>query len=192
MMEPYVESSESEARDRSRKLRRLAVLWRLIALLRPHRARFLLAVVSLLAASAITLAYPQAARYAIDVGMHGYDTHELDMIVIGLCVLFVLNAAFVWLRHYSISWLGERVVADLRGLVVDRVLTLPLAWFHERRSGELVGRLASDVTVIEGVIGSELSMATRNAVQMTGALVMLFVIDVRLTLLMLAIVPPRG
>jgi ABC transporter fused permease/ATP-binding protein len=89
-----------------------------------------------------------------------------------------------------VSWLGERVVADLRGLVFDRVLTLPLSWFHERRSGELVGRLASDVTVIEGVVGSELSMALRNAIQMIGAMVMLFVIDVPLTLLMLAIVPP--
>ena len=45
----------------------------------------------------------------------------------------MLNAVFVWLRHYSISWLGERVVADLRGMVVDRLLTLPLGWFHERR-----------------------------------------------------------
>jgi len=96
----------------------------------------------------------------------------------------------VWLRHYSISWLGERVVADLRAMVVDRLITLPLAWFYERRSGELVGRLASDVTVVEDVVGSDLSMATRNAVQMIGSLVMLFVIDVKLTLLMLAIVPP--
>src|SRR6185295_3743095 len=83
-----------------------------------------------------------------------------------------------------------RVVADLRGMVFDRVLTLPLSWFHERRSGELVGRLASDVTVIEGVVGSELSMALRNGIQLIGAMVLLFVIDVQLTLLMLAIVPP--
>jgi ABC-type multidrug transport system fused ATPase/permease subunit len=62
--------------------------------------------------------------------------------------------------------------------------------FHERRSGELVGRLASDVTVIEGVVSSELSMALRNSVQIVGALAMLFVIDVWLTLMMLAIVPP--
>ncbi|HEY1556345.1 MAG TPA: ABC transporter transmembrane domain-containing protein [Kofleriaceae bacterium] len=189
MAAPYVDPPEQDG-ERPRERRRLAVLWRLTALIRPHRARFLLAVFALLAASAITLAYPQAARYAIDVGMTGTDTHDLDMIVAGLCVLFVVNACFVWLRHYSISWLGERVVADLRGMVVDRVLTLPLAWFHERRSGELVGRLASDVTVIEDVVGSELSMALRNAVQMIGALVMLFVIDVRLTLIMLAIVPP--
>jgi ABC transporter fused permease/ATP-binding protein len=170
--------------------RRLAVLWRLTALVRPHRARFGLAVVTLIAASGITLAYPQAARYAIDVGMHSKQTHDLDLIVVGLLVLFAANAVLVWLRHYSISWLGERVVADLRSMVVDRLITLPLAWFYERRSGELVGRLASDVTVVEDVVGSDLSMATRNSVQMIGALIMLFVIDVKLTLLMLAIVPP--
>ena len=189
MSAPYVEPAEPEGRP-PRERRRLAVLWRLTALLRPHRGRFVLAVLTLLAASSITLAYPQAARYAIDVGMHSKETHDLDLIVVGLLGLFLLNAVFVWLRHYSISWLGERVVADLRAMVVNRIVTLPLAWFHERRSGELVGRLASDVTVVEDVVGSDLSMATRNAVQMLGALVMLFVIDVRLTLLMLAIVPP--
>ncbi|HEU4732379.1 MAG TPA: ABC transporter transmembrane domain-containing protein [Kofleriaceae bacterium] len=186
---PYVDPPESEG-DRPRDRRRLAVLWRLLPLLRPHRARFLLAMATLCAASGITLVYPWAAREAVDVGMGGQTTHNLDLIVLGLIGVFVLNAVLVWLRHYSVSWLGERVVADLRGLVFDRVLTLPLAWFHERRSGELVGRLASDVTVIEGVVGSELSMALRNSIQMVGAMVLLFVIDVKLTLLMLAIVPP--
>jgi len=184
----YVEDPDKDPKRKDR--RRLAVLWRLTALVRPHRGRFLLAVITLFAASGITLAYPQAARYAIDVGMHSKETHDLDLIVVGLLVLFAANAVLVWLRHYSISWLGERVVADLRGMVVDRLITLPLAWFYERRSGELVGRLASDVTVVEDVVGSDLSMATRNAVQMIGALIMLFVIDVKLTLLMLAIVPP--
>jgi ABC transporter fused permease/ATP-binding protein len=134
--------------------------------------------------------YPWAAREAVDVGMGGKTTHDLDLIVVFLIGVFVVNAVLVWLRHYTVSWLGERVVADLRGMVFDRVLTLPLGWFHERRSGELVGRLASDVTVIEGVVGSELSMALRNSIQMIGAMVLLFVIDVELTLLMLAIVPP--
>lgn len=170
--------------------RRFGVLLRLTALVRPHRWRFVLAVVTLIAASVITLTYPQAARYAIDVGMHSKNKDDLDLIVIALLGLFVINAGLVWMRHYSISWLGERVVADLRGMVVDRLITLPLSWFYERRSGELVGRLASDVTVVEDVVGSDLSMATRNGIQMLGALVMLFVIDVKLTLLMLAIVPP--
>ena len=176
--------------DRPRDRRRLAVLWRLLPLIRPHRARFLLAAATLCAGSAINLVYPWAARLVVDLGMSGQTTDRLDTIVLVMIGVFVVNAVLVWLRHYSISWLGERVVADLRGLVFDRVLTLPLGWFHERRSGELVGRLASDVTVVEGVVGSELSMALRNSIQMIGALVMLFVIDVKLTLLMLAIVPP--
>ena len=192
---PYVDPADDEGPDgKPRERRRLAVLWRLTALIRPHRARFVLALATLFGASLITLSYPLAAKYAIDIGMNkgvqANQTHDLDLIVAGLLGLFAVNAVLVWLRHYSISWLGERVVTDLRGLVVDRVLTLPLGWFHERRSGELVGRLASDVTVIEDVVGSDLSMATRNAVQMLGALVMLFVIKVKLTLLMLAIVPP--
>ena len=166
------------------------MLSRLLPLLRPHRARFLLALISLCSASVIVLVYPWAARQVVDVGMSGQTTDRLDAIVALMIGVFVINAMLVWLRHYSLSWLGERVVADLRCLVFDRVLPLPLAWFHERRSGELVGRLASDIAVIEAVVGTELSMSLRNAIQMIGAMVMLFVIDVPLTLLMLAIVPP--
>jgi ABC transporter fused permease/ATP-binding protein len=168
----------------------LAVLWRLTVLMRPYRIRFAVAVLVLLAASGLTLVYPQAARYAVDVGMGSRTTDELDLIVIGMIGLFIVNAGFVWLWHYTLSSLGERVVTDLRILVFDRILTLPLSWFHERRSGELVGRLASDVTVIEGVVGSELSVAMRNGVQIIGALTLLFIINIKLTLLMLAIVPP--
>ncbi|HET9621131.1 MAG TPA: ABC transporter transmembrane domain-containing protein [Kofleriaceae bacterium] len=192
MVAPYVDEIDPAAQPRDR--RRLAVLWRLLPLLRPHRGRFVLALVTLCAASGVTLFYPWAAREAIDVGMRAgmgtSSTHSLDVIVGALIGVFVINAVLVWFRHYSVSWLGERVVADLRGLVFDRVLTLPMAWFHERRSGELVGRLASDVTVIEGVVGSELSMALRNTIQMIGAMVLLFVIDVKLTVYMLVIVPP--
>ena len=188
MSGPYTEAKPDEERPKDR--RRLAVLWRLVPLVRPHKARFFLALATLFAASGITLIYPWAAREAVDVGMGKATTYDLDLIVTFLIGVFLVNAVLVWLRHYSMSWLGERVVADLRALVFDRIMTLPLGWFHERRSGELVGRLASDVTVVEGVVGSELSMALRNSIQMIGAMVLLFVIDVKLTLLMLAIVPP--
>ncbi|MBA3461534.1 MAG: ATP-binding cassette domain-containing protein [Deltaproteobacteria bacterium] len=189
MSGPYTEVEPADQRE-PRDRRRLSVLWRLVPLIRPHKARFFLAVATLFAASGITLIYPWAAREAVDVGMGQTTSHDLDMIVVFLIGVFMVNAVLVWLRHYSMSWLGERVVADLRALVFGRIMTLPLSWFHERRSGELVGRLASDVTVVEGVVGSELSMALRNSIQMVGAMVLLFVIDVKLTLLMLGIVPP--
>jgi ABC transporter fused permease/ATP-binding protein len=187
---PYLEPADAD-RDTPRDKRKLGVLWRLLRLVRPHRARFVLALTTLVGTSAITLVYPWAARVAVNVGIgEQTSTDDLDLIVIGMLGVFVVHGTLVWLRHYSMSWLGERVVADLRVLVFDRILMLPLAWFHERRSGELVGRLASDVTVIEGIVGGELSMAMRNGIQMVGGLVLLLVIDVQLTLLMLAIVPP--
>lgn len=191
--DPYREDLESaEAREKAEKgdRRRLAVLWRITPFLRPHVGRFILALATLFAASGISLVYPWAAKQVVDIGLSSGSVEKLDGIVLTMVVVFAINAVLVWFRHYSVSWLGERVVADLRGMVFDRILMLPISWFHERRSGELVGRLASDVTVIEGVVGSELSMALRNSIQMIGALVMLFVIDVKLTLLMLGIVPP--
>ncbi len=189
------ESPDGEQRAKpddvaSERRKSMAVLVRLVALLKPHKGRFAIAVLTLLAASALALVYPQAAKYAVDLGIGGGSESELNEIVLLLIVAFTVNAGLVWLRHYSMSWLGERVVADLRGLVFDRLLSLDLAWFHERRTGELVGRLASDVTVVEGVVGSEMSMALRNAVQLIGGLIFLFVISWKLTLMMLAIVPP--
>lgn len=169
---------------------RLGVLTRLLTLLRPHRGRFAIAVSTLLAASLLSLAYPKLAGYVVDSGMAQRSTAELDRIVVVLLAVFAVHAVLVWIRHYSMSWLGERVVADLRAMTFDRIITLPLEWFHERRTGELVGRLASDVTVVEGVVGTELSLALRNAVQLLGGLVFLVVIDTRLTALMLAVVPP--
>jgi ABC transporter fused permease/ATP-binding protein len=181
---PYLDGTKDDARER----RSLGVLRRLVPLIRPHLGRLIFAIICLLLASGTMLLYPWAARAAVD-GMGSATTADLDWIVGGLAIVFAFNAVFVWLRHYTLSWLGERVVADLRGMVFDRILTLPLGWFHERRSGELVGRLAADVVIVQGVVSSDLSISLRNGVQLIGALVMLFVIDVELTLLMLAIVP---
>ncbi|MBK9033020.1 MAG: ATP-binding cassette domain-containing protein [Myxococcales bacterium] len=169
---------------------RLAILWRIATLLRPHTGRLIVALITLLLASGLSLVYPAAAKYAVDAGLSEQSAAQLDSVVLVLCAVFVVHAVLVWIRHYSMSWLGERVVADLRALVFERILRLPLAWFHERRTGELVGRLASDVTVVEGVVGSELSLTLRNVVQLIGGLALLFVTNVKLTLLMLAVIPP--
>src|ERR1043166_6346765 len=105
MAGPYVDPPEADG-DRPRDRRRLAVLWRLLPLLWPHRARFALAVAALCGASGVTLVYPWAARQVVDVGMKGHTTDKLDTIVLMLIGAFVVNAVLVWLRHYSISWLG--------------------------------------------------------------------------------------
>jgi ABC transporter fused permease/ATP-binding protein len=178
------------AADERLELGGLSPLWRIVGLLRPHRARFVLATIALLLGSGVSLAYPQAARYAIDLGIRGGSEEWLDRVILILAAVFVAHAGLVWVRHYLMSWLGERVVTDLRAMVFDRILALPSAWFHERRTGELVGRLASDVTAIESVVGSELSLALRNGVQLVGGIVLLVVVNAKLTLYMLLLVPP--
>jgi ABC transporter fused permease/ATP-binding protein len=174
----------------ARPKRGVGRLARLGEVLRPHTGRFVLATVALIAGGAIGLAYPQAVRFAIDQGVTEGASGVLDLVVLGLLGLFVVHAGLTWLRHYLMSWLGERAVAELRQRVFARVLGLEPSWFHARSSGELVGRLASDVAVVESIVGSELSMALRNGLTVLGGIVILFFENAKLTLLMLAVVPP--
>jgi subfamily B ATP-binding cassette protein MsbA len=166
-------------------------LQRLLGLLAPHRGRFFIATLALLGGSGIALLYPQAARRAIDLGLsEGGDSTQLNTIALIALVLIGVHAFIVWARHYLMSWLGERVVTDLRRQVYAKLLQLPPSWFWERRTGELTGRLASDVTVIESAVGSELSISLRHFIQLIGGLVLLFVENARLTLIMLSVIPP--
>ncbi len=165
-------------------------LGRLFALLRPHWARFALGTVALLVSAGMGLAYPQAVRFAIDQGVRGGSREVMHQVGVGLLVLFVVQSGLTWFRHYTMSWLGERAVADMRRKVFDSLLLQDATFFHSRRTGELVGRLAGDVAIIEGVVGSELSMAMRNVVQLLGGLVLLFVENAKLAMIMLTVIPP--
>ncbi|MBK8171788.1 MAG: ATP-binding cassette domain-containing protein [Sandaracinaceae bacterium] len=187
-------SAEVSAAERptepQKKLPRLLRFTRLFKLLAPHKGRFAMATLVLLTGSALGLIYPQAIRWAIDHGIENGSTTRLDQIAIGLAITFALQSILTYVRHYLMSWLGERVVTDLRRMVFARLVTLPVSWFHERRTGELTGRLAGDVSTIEGVVGSELSLAMRDVAQIIGGIVLLFMQNVQLTLVMLAVVPP--
>lgn len=170
--------------------KKVSVLLRLLPMLRPHKARFALAVITLLIGSGLNLVYPQAAKAAVDIGFTNASTDTLDLMVAGIVGVFFVSALLTWWRHYLMSWLGERVVADLRAQVFNKLITQPQTWFHERPSGELTGRLAADTATIQNIVGSELSMAMRELVMLIGGLVMLFLQSWRMTLLMLCIVPP--
>ncbi len=168
----------------------VSVLMRLLPMLGPHKLRFIVATVVLLIGSGLNLVYPQVARAAIDMGFDNTTTETLDLIALGVVGVFLVSALLTWLRHYLMSWLGERVVADLRTKVYARLVQQPQTYFHERPSGELTGRLAADTATIQNIVGSELSMAMREVVMLVGGLVMLLLQSWKLTLLMLCIVPP--
>jgi ATP-binding cassette, subfamily B, bacterial len=168
----------------------VARLFRLSEVLIPYWGRFAIATLALFAGSLISLIYPQAVSYAIDEGVEEGALQVLDWIVVALFFLFVVQAALTWLRHYLMSWLGQRAVAELRRRVFGRILALEPGWFHARSTGELVSRLAGDVAIVEGVVGSEISMALRNLLTVIGGIAFLFVENAKLTLVMLAVVPP--
>jgi ATP-binding cassette subfamily B protein len=161
----------------------------LLHLLAPYRQRVIIAAIALVLAAGAMLAVGQGLRTVIDKGFSAGDPAWLDRSLAAMFGVIVLLAVATYLRFYNVSWLGERVTADIRRRVFDHLLSLPPAWFEAGRTGEVISRLTSDTTQIENVVGSSLSIALRNALLLMGGLVMLFTTSIKLTLLTLAGVP---
>ena len=149
----------------------------LLPFIRPYRGRIALAFVFLVLAAVATLLFPLALRSLIDGGLAQADKgaqvmalREHFLALFGVAVaLGVFSAA----RFYTVSWLGERVTADLRNAVYSHVLRQSPEFFETTQTGEVLSRLTTDTTLVQTVVGSSLSMGLRNAVMGTGALLML-------------------
>ena len=172
-----------------RRLRSLSGLWPFLA---PYRRQLLWALVLLVLASLAMLAAPLAVRDLIDHGfepgaaIHGY--------FLGLFGLAMFAGILMAGRYYMVSWLGERVTADLRSAVYRRMLVQSPGYFEHTQTGEVLSRLTADTTVIQTVVGSSMSMGLRSAAQFLGGMVMLAVTSltlfaVTLGLLVVVMVP---
>ncbi len=171
------------------KAKSLGPLRALAPFLRPYRGRILVAVLALVTSSAATLILPQFARGLIDArGFSATQAHALT----GFYAAFIIAAAVLGLasatRFYAVTWLGERVVADVRKAVFDNVLGLSPQFFEVTRTGEVLSRMTADTTLIQTVVGSSASMALRNLVTLTGGLALMFFTSVKLTLLVVGAV----
>lgn len=171
---PSPDSAQAKHARARGKPASLRALW---PFLRPYRWQALLAAVFLLGSSAATLAFPMALKTLIDQGLIAADrSTQLMQLRAHMGVLFgvaIAMGVFSAARYYTVSWLGERVTADLRDAVYARVLQQSPAFFETTRVGEVLSRLTTDTTLVQSVVGSSLSMGLRNAVTGTGALVML-------------------
>ena len=149
----------------------------LLPFLKPYRLQLLLALVFLVLAAATTLSFPVALRWLIDEGLAQKDTAQNLLNLRGYFVLLFAVAfalgVFSAARFYVVSWLGERVTADVRNAVYARVLQQSPAFFETTRTGEVLSRLTTDTTLVQTVVGSSFSMGLRNAVMGMGALLML-------------------
>ncbi|MBT6274414.1 MAG: ATP-binding cassette domain-containing protein, partial [Chromatiales bacterium] len=170
-------------------LRRLRPLAALLPYIRPHLRTALFAAAALLFAAVFMLSMPAAVGVVIDRGMLAQSEASVDRYFVTLFTLAVLAGAFGAVRYYLVSWLGERVVADLRNDVYSHVLTLGPTFFEEHRSGEVLSRLNTDTTLVQSMAGINLSIALRSALMMLGALTMLAVTSPRLTGYIIVMVP---
>src|SRR5665213_489599 len=172
--------------------RPLSVVGQLLPLyqfLRPYWRRIIGASAALVISSATVLVLGQGLRYLVDAGLTASNTDFLDRAVgVLLATVLVLALSTYW-RFYLVSWIGERVVADLRKAVFDRIIAMSPAYFEMTKTGEVLSRLTTDTTLLQTVIGSSVSLALRNLLILLGGLVMLAVTSVKLTAIVLAVVP---
>ena len=146
----------------------------LLPFLRPYRARIALALVFLVMAATATLAFPVALRMLIDGGLvqgdQGAQTMAMREHFVALFGVATALGVFSALRFYMVSWLGERVTADIRNAVYHHVLHQSPEFFETTQTGEVLSRLSADTTLVQTVVGSSLSMGLRNLVLGAGAL----------------------
>jgi ATP-binding cassette subfamily B protein len=178
----------SETTERP-KARSLGPLRALLPYLKPHRGILLAALSALLVAAAAMLALPVALRYLIDEGLSSRSTETINQYFVAFLAAAAVFGIFAALRFYLVTWLGERVVADLRSAVYARVIRMDPAFFEVTRIGEVLSRLTADTTLVQSIAGVNLSITLRSTISLVGSFVMLAVTSARLTAIMLVLIP---
>ncbi|MGH8855742.1 MAG: ABC transporter transmembrane domain-containing protein [Telluria sp.] len=183
-------STGTENTDTSRK-GSVAALKGLLPFLRPYRRQFVVAGIALLFAAGATLAIPAAFKQMIDLGFgansSGAGIEHVDATFLALFGVAAVLAVATAARFFMVSWLGERVTADIRAAVYRHVVHQSPEFFETTRTGEVLSRLTTDTTLIQAVVGTSISLALRNTLLFVGGLVMLFVTSPKLTAIILGL-----
>ncbi len=162
---------------------------RLVGLARPELGLLAVATVALVVSSASALAWPQAVRWLMDALTEPDARFDVDRAALLLLGVFAVQAVFSMLRAWLFTVAGERIVARLRTDLYRAVIGQEIAFFDQARTGELTSRLVSDTTVLQNTVTVNVSMALRFTLQAVGALVLIFVMSPRLTLISMGVVP---
>lgn len=162
---------------------------RLFSYVQPYRRRLYLALLVIIFGSVLGLAGPYTLQFLIDAVFKRNDPGLLNSITLILIVIFALQSFFYFIRAYLLSFIGERVMADLREKLFEHLQGLSLSFYNEHRTGELVSRLTNDVSTVRNVVTSDISTAISQALTFIGALILIIITDWRLTLFMFALIP---
>jgi len=177
--------SSLDEREKSKKLGALSGLWPFLG---PHRGMIAAAIGALILTACVSLIMPLAVRRVVD----GFETSAaelLDQYFVAALAIAGLLAVGTGLRYYLVTRLGERVVADIRKAVFDRMIGMSPSFYEKIMTGEVLSRITTDTTLILSVISSSVSIALRNLLILLGGLVLLFFTSAKLTGLVLLIVP---
>lgn len=169
--------------------RSLSPLLAIFRFLLPYRARLFGAGTALVFTAGATLFLGRGIQVLIDEGFGGGTSADLRNAISVIMVIAGAMAIGTFMRFYLVSWLGERVSADIRKAVFDNIIRLNPGYFETNRSGEIMSRLTTDTTLLQTIIGSSLSMALRSSLTLAGGLVLMFITNVKLSLIITAGVP---
>jgi ATP-binding cassette, subfamily B, bacterial len=169
--------------------RNLGALRRLLGFTRPYVWQLVGALAALLVAAGSVLAFGQVIRTLVDSGLTSGSSAALDQALILFLTVVLATGIAVGVRSYLLNWIGERVVADIRKSVFERVLSLDVGYFETTRVGEVISRLTSDTALLQVVVGSTLAMVLRTGLLMVGGILMLAITSPALTGLVLLGVP---
>jgi ATP-binding cassette subfamily B protein len=161
----------------------------LLPFLRPYRGMMALAIFALLVASVSLLVVPLAGRQLIDHIIAGKDPTVVNLYFIGFLGATIVLGVFAALRFYMVSWVGERVVADLRVAIYRRVVRMDPLFFETTRVGEVLSRLTTDTTLVQAISGVNLSIVLRSSLNLVGALVLMGTTSLKLMGVILLLMP---
>ena len=174
--EPFVPPSADQVR-------------RLFAYLRPYRGRMAIAVLALIFGAALGLVFPWIMQNLVDAVLGQRDRAELNRITVILLGTFLIRSVFYYFQGYYLAYVGERIVVDLRRQAYEHLHRLSVRFFTDRRVGELISRLSSDVTLVRAALTNNVATVLSQALTFAGSLVLMLALNWRLTLFILALAP---
>ncbi len=162
---------------------------RLIAYLRAYKLRLLLAAIGLMLASALSLVFPAVIQRVIDSVFEDADSALLDTITLALLAVFVLRSLASFAQNYNLNYVGERIVVDMRCQLYAHLQTLSIRYYADRRVGELISRISSDVTVVRAVLTGKVSAFLQQSLTLIGSIAIMFYLNWRLTMFIIVLMP---
>jgi ATP-binding cassette, subfamily B, bacterial MsbA len=166
------------------------VQWRrMLGYLWPYRRRLLLALITMFISAGLSLVFPAVIQQVIDSVLEQGDLALLNQVTVLLLLVFLVRSVASLIETYNLNWIGEKIVVDLRKQLYIHLQDMSLRFFTERRVGELVSRISSDVTMMRNALVNNASTLLQQSLVMIGAIVVMFILNWRLTMFIVALIP---